>query len=128
MQADMMCTDAEPDTLPWQNCRTLDCWLAAKACCMVPVQHNMYALQPGEIVFMQSATSSEWDLCCRCTCIPRGQQEAFLRELQMEYTTEAYSLFHHNCNHFTNDFAIFLTGSGIPVCILLGPACQAAAL
>ena len=36
----------------------------------------------------------------------------------MDYTTEAYSLFHHNCNHFTNDFATFLTGSGIPVYLL----------
>ena len=31
------------------------------------------------------------------------------------YTPQAYSLFHNNCNNFTNDFSNFLTGSGIPV-------------
>ncbi len=34
------------------------------------------------------------------------------------YTPQAYSLFHNNCNNFTNDFSTFLTGNGIPVSVL----------
>jgi thiol-disulfide isomerase/thioredoxin len=38
----------------------------------------------------------------------------YLDSLKQIYTTEAYDLFLHNCNNFSNDFAMFLVGKGIP--------------
>lgn len=39
---------------------------------------------------------------------------SYLESLKGVYTHESYDLFHHNCNNFTNDFAMFLVGKGIP--------------
>jgi desumoylating isopeptidase 1 len=38
----------------------------------------------------------------------------YLEGLEEIYTPETYDLFAKNCNHFTNDFAMFLVGRGIP--------------
>jgi thiol-disulfide isomerase/thioredoxin len=38
----------------------------------------------------------------------------YLESLKQIYTMEAYDLFLHNCNNFSNDFAMFLVGKGIP--------------
>lgn len=38
----------------------------------------------------------------------------YLESLKAIYTMESYDLFLHNCNNFTNDFAMFLVGKGIP--------------
>lgn len=38
----------------------------------------------------------------------------YLESLKQIYTAESYDLFAHNCNNFTNDFATFLVGKGIP--------------
>ncbi|MCJ1415598.1 hypothetical protein MMC32_001930 [Xylographa parallela] len=38
----------------------------------------------------------------------------YLESLKTIYTAESYDLFLHNCNNFSNDFAIFLVGKGIP--------------
>ncbi|KAF1996750.1 DUF862-domain-containing protein [Amniculicola lignicola CBS 123094] len=38
----------------------------------------------------------------------------YLESLKEIYTAESYDLFLHNCNNFTNDFAMFLVGKGIP--------------
>ncbi|TKA29111.1 hypothetical protein B0A50_03621 [Salinomyces thailandicus] len=38
----------------------------------------------------------------------------YLESLKQIYTPESYDLFAHNCNNFTNDFAMFLIGKGIP--------------
>ncbi|MCJ1309730.1 hypothetical protein MMC25_003391 [Agyrium rufum] len=38
----------------------------------------------------------------------------YLESLKEVYTAEAYDLFMHNCNNFTNDFSMFLVGKGIP--------------
>jgi len=38
----------------------------------------------------------------------------YLESLKAVYTPESYDLFAHNCNNFTNDFAMFLVGKGIP--------------
>ncbi|KAK4504773.1 hypothetical protein PRZ48_002735 [Zasmidium cellare] len=38
----------------------------------------------------------------------------YLESLKEIYTPESYDLFAHNCNNFTNDFAMFLVGRGIP--------------
>ena len=51
----------------------------------------------------------------RVTQIPKDIRDEYLRDMRKIYTPQAYSLFHNNCNNFTNDFSTFLTGSGIPV-------------
>jgi desumoylating isopeptidase 1 len=38
----------------------------------------------------------------------------YLDSLREVYTAESYDLFLHNCNNFSNDFAMFLVGKGIP--------------
>ncbi|KAL8636165.1 MAG: hypothetical protein Q9228_006408, partial [Teloschistes exilis] len=38
----------------------------------------------------------------------------YLDSLKQIYTMESYDLFTHNCNNFTNDFAMFMLGKGIP--------------
>ncbi|KAI9787077.1 MAG: hypothetical protein M1835_002858 [Candelina submexicana] len=38
----------------------------------------------------------------------------YLESLKQIYTVESYDLFLHNCNNFSNDFAMFLVGRGIP--------------
>jgi thiol-disulfide isomerase/thioredoxin len=38
----------------------------------------------------------------------------YLESLKEIYTAESYDLFMHNCNNFSNDFAVFLVGKGIP--------------
>ncbi|KAI0833070.1 P-loop containing nucleoside triphosphate hydrolase protein [Hypoxylon sp. FL0890] len=38
----------------------------------------------------------------------------YLDSLREVYTPQAYDLFRHNCNNFSNDFAMFLLGKGIP--------------
>lgn len=38
----------------------------------------------------------------------------YLESLKAIYTMESYDLFLHNCNNFTNDFATFLVGKGVP--------------
>jgi desumoylating isopeptidase 1 len=40
--------------------------------------------------------------------------EEYLDSLREIYTVEAYDLWKHNCNNFSNDFAMFLLGKGIP--------------
>lgn len=53
--------------------------------------------------------------------IPLGQTSLpmeiileYLESLKSIYTAESYDLFMHNCNNFSNDFAMFLVGRGIP--------------
>ncbi|KAI0376656.1 P-loop containing nucleoside triphosphate hydrolase protein [Hypomontagnella monticulosa] len=38
----------------------------------------------------------------------------YLDTLKEIYTPQAYDLFRHNCNNFSNDFSTFLIGKGIP--------------
>ncbi|KAI1104901.1 P-loop containing nucleoside triphosphate hydrolase protein [Jackrogersella minutella] len=38
----------------------------------------------------------------------------YLDSLKEIYTPQAYDLFRHNCNNFSNDFSTFLVGKGIP--------------
>ncbi|KAH6941326.1 hypothetical protein HPB50_016301 [Hyalomma asiaticum] len=51
--------------------------------------------------------------------------DAFLNYIQelgkSTYKDGTYNLFHHNCNHFTQDVALFLTGQSIPREILYQP-------
>ncbi|KAF2666929.1 putative thioredoxin [Microthyrium microscopicum] len=39
----------------------------------------------------------------------------YLDSLRSIYTQESYDLFLHNCNNFSNDFAMFLVGKNIPI-------------
>jgi len=38
----------------------------------------------------------------------------YLDSMREVYTPQAYDLFRHNCNNFSNDFAMFMLGTGIP--------------
>ncbi|KAI0157890.1 P-loop containing nucleoside triphosphate hydrolase protein [Hypoxylon sp. FL1284] len=48
------------------------------------------------------------------TELPMEVITEYLESLAEIYTPEAYDLFRHNCNNFSNDFSTFLVGSGIP--------------
>ncbi|KKY23539.1 putative thioredoxin [Diplodia seriata] len=48
------------------------------------------------------------------TSLPMDVVLEYLESLKEVYTPEAYDLFAHNCNNFSNDFAMFLVGKGIP--------------
>ncbi|RMY87403.1 hypothetical protein D0862_10696 [Hortaea werneckii] len=48
------------------------------------------------------------------TQLPMETILEYLDSLKQIYTPESYDLFAHNCNNFTNDFAMFLVGRGIP--------------
>ena len=49
--------------------------------------------------------------------IPDDVFNEYIEELQVLWTPESYSLFENNCNHFSEEVATFLTGTGIPVSI-----------
>ncbi|KAI1414529.1 P-loop containing nucleoside triphosphate hydrolase protein [Hypoxylon sp. FL1857] len=48
------------------------------------------------------------------TQLPMEVIMEYLDSLKEVYTPQAYDLFRHNCNNFSNDFAMFLLGKGIP--------------
>lgn len=48
------------------------------------------------------------------THLPADTIMEYLESLKEVYTPESYDLFAHNCNNFSNDFAMFLVGKGIP--------------
>ena len=48
------------------------------------------------------------------TDIPEEVFNTFLEGIANRYTAEAYQLFTHNCNHFSNEVSDLLTGTGIP--------------
>ncbi|CAJ2507830.1 Uu.00g090160.m01.CDS01 [Anthostomella pinea] len=48
------------------------------------------------------------------TELPLGVIVEYLESLREIYTPQAYDLFRHNCNNFSNDFSTFLVGKGIP--------------
>jgi len=58
--------------------------------------------QPMEVVSMGT------------THLPLETIMEYLESLREIYSAESYDLFAHNCNNFTNDFAMFLVGKGIP--------------
>lgn len=55
------------------------------------------------------------------TELPMEVIEEYLDSLREIYTVEAYNLWKHNCNNFSNDLATFLLGKGIPDHILHMP-------
>ncbi|RDW94654.1 DUF862-domain-containing protein [Coleophoma crateriformis] len=48
------------------------------------------------------------------TSLPMDVIMDYLDSLKDIYTAEAYDIWRHNCNNFSNDFATFLLGHGIP--------------
>ncbi|KAI9051335.1 hypothetical protein LZ554_004382 [Drepanopeziza brunnea f. sp. 'monogermtubi'] len=48
------------------------------------------------------------------TNLPMDVIMEYLESLRDIFTAEAYDLWSHNCNNFSNDFATFLLGQGIP--------------
>ncbi|KAF7714688.1 Desumoylating isopeptidase 1 [Penicillium ucsense] len=48
------------------------------------------------------------------TELPVDVIQEYLESLAAIYTPESYDLFLHNCNNFTQDFAMFLVGKSIP--------------
>lgn len=48
------------------------------------------------------------------TALPLEIILEYLDSLKGVYSAESYDLFLHNCNNFSNDFAMFLVGKGIP--------------
>ncbi|SPO00664.1 related to thioredoxin [Cephalotrichum gorgonifer] len=52
------------------------------------------------------------------TELPLDVIDEYLDSLRPIFTAEAYDLFRHNCNNFTDSFATFLVGKGIPDHIL----------
>ena len=55
-------------------------------------------------------------ITCRETHIPADLREEFLSDMAAaKFSTGGYNLLENNCNNFSNDFASFLTGKGIPV-------------
>lgn len=55
------------------------------------------------------------------TDLPMDIIQQYLESLREVYTVQAYNLWKHNCNNFSNDFATFLLGKGIPDHILHMP-------
>lgn len=56
------------------------------------------------------------------TEVPAELRVEFLLDLSDRYTPEAYSLFHNNCNNFSDELANLLVGTGIPAHITGLPA------
>lgn len=53
------------------------------------------------------------------TDITMDEFECYLRnKLCKKYTEDSYNAIHNNCNHFTNEGVLFLTGKSIPDYIL----------
>jgi hypothetical protein len=46
--------------------------------------------------------------------IPEDVFLEFLQEISSRFSVESYDLLHNNCNNFTNECSIFLTGTPIP--------------
>lgn len=55
------------------------------------------------------------------TDLPMDVIQQYLESLREVYTVQAYNLWKHNCNNFSNDLATFLLGTGIPDHILHMP-------
>ncbi|KAH6893221.1 PUL domain-containing protein [Thelonectria olida] len=55
------------------------------------------------------------------TSLPMDVIEEFLDSLRPIFTLEAYDLFQHNCNNFSDSFSNFLLGKGIPEHIVKMP-------
>ncbi|KAM7212670.1 P-loop containing nucleoside triphosphate hydrolase protein [Rhypophila decipiens] len=71
---------------------------------------NVVAIPPGSSHLGQPMQ----EIYLGTTHLPQEVIEEYLDSLREIYTVEAYDLFRHNCNNFSNDFSTFLVGKGIP--------------
>ncbi|KAK4127839.1 kinesin-domain-containing protein [Parathielavia appendiculata] len=71
---------------------------------------NVVAIEPGSSHLGQPMQK----LHLGKTELPMDVIEEYLDSLREIYTVEAYDLWRHNCNNFSNDFVTFLLGKGIP--------------
>ncbi|KAK4192877.1 P-loop containing nucleoside triphosphate hydrolase protein [Podospora australis] len=71
---------------------------------------NVVAIRPGSSHLGRPMQ----ELFLGKTEIPMDLIEEYLDSLREIYTVEAYDLWKHNCNNFSNDFVMFLLGKGIP--------------
>ncbi|KAK0670494.1 hypothetical protein QBC41DRAFT_364018 [Cercophora samala] len=71
---------------------------------------NVVAIRPGSSHLGQP----EQQLHLGTTDLPMEVIEEYLDSLREIYTVQAYDLWKHNCNNFSNDLAMFLLGKGIP--------------
>ncbi|KAJ4407283.1 hypothetical protein N0V82_009952 [Gnomoniopsis sp. IMI 355080] len=78
---------------------------------------NVVAITPGSSHLGQPLQR----LSLGKTQLPMDVIQQYLQSLREIYTVEAYNLWKHNCNNFSNDFATFLLGTGIPDHILHMP-------
>lgn len=78
---------------------------------------NVVAITPGSSHLGQPLQR----LTLGKTQLPMDVIQQYLQSLREIYTVEAYNLWKHNCNNFSNDFATFLLGTGIPDYILHMP-------
>jgi hypothetical protein len=52
---------------------------------------------------------------CRETEVDDQMLKEFLADLTPRFNAATYDLLKHNCNHFSNELAELLVGTGIPV-------------
>jgi len=72
----------------------------------------------GGICVTPAGKSVPMPACERLTLGTTSKTEeelmAFLHTASPRFTAETYNLLSHNCNHFSNEVALFLTGQGVP--------------
>lgn len=78
---------------------------------------NVVAITPGSSHLGQPMQR----LPLGTTQLPMDVIQQYLESLREVYTVQAYNLWKHNCNNFSNDFATFLVGRGVPDHILHMP-------
>ncbi|KAG0125849.1 putative thioredoxin [Tuber indicum] len=79
--------------------------------------HGIHCSQPGE-----TRHGNPMEIVpLGVTALPDDVILGYLDSLKSIYSPEAYDLFVHNCNNFTNDVAQFLCGRGIPTHITALP-------
>ncbi|RDL39562.1 uncharacterized protein BP5553_03902 [Venustampulla echinocandica] len=96
------------------------------------VYHTSIVLEGVEYVYdsgIKTVVPGQTHLGRPMEIIPLGETQLpmdvaieYLESLREIYTPEAYDLWSHNCNNFSNDFATFLLGKGIPDHITTLPA------
>jgi len=81
---------------------------------------EIYQDKPGETRFGTPTAK----LTLGITLLSLPELEHFLvNQVRPEFTQKAYSVLHHNCNHFTNRVAKYLVGRQIPEEVLTLPDC-----
>jgi len=85
---------------------------------------EIYQDKPGETRFGPPTAK----LTLGITLLSLPELEHFLvNQVRPEFTQKAYSVLHHNCNHFTNRVAKYLVGRQIPEEVLRLPECASEA-